>query len=76
MIQLPISLVPTATNLIAGVLDFRIGLVSAVSLATGCWFGASAAHVVPAKALRLRASCLLILIGIVIVADVSTKIHP
>jgi uncharacterized protein len=76
VIQLPISLVATATNLFAGVLDFRIGLILAVSLATGCWFGASAAHVVPAKALRLSASCLLILIGVVIVVDVSTKFFP
>jgi uncharacterized protein len=74
VIQLPISIVATSTNLIIGAIDVWLGGILAVALAVGCWFGSSAAHHLPAKALRLGVSCLLVVIGSAIVVDVAVKL--
>jgi uncharacterized membrane protein YfcA len=73
VIQLPISLVATATNLITDTVDVKLGGVLAVALAVGCWFGASVTHRVSSTMLRLGLSYLLIGIGLVLVADVLLK---
>jgi len=75
VIQLPISIVATSTNLFIGAIDVWLGGILAVALAVGCWFGTSAAHHLPAKALRLGVSCLLVVIGSAIVVDVSVKLY-
>lgn len=74
VIQLPISIVATATNLMIGAIDVWLGGILAVALAAGCWFGTSAAHHLPAKALRLGVSCLLVVIGSAIIVDVAVKL--
>lgn len=75
VIQLPISIVATATNLRIGAIDVWLGGILAVALAAGCWFGTSAAHHLPVKALRLGVSCLLAVIGSAILVDVAVKLY-
>jgi uncharacterized membrane protein YfcA len=71
VIQLPISIVATMANLAMGTIDPHLGGVLAITLAVGCWFGATAAHHLPAKTLRLIVACLLIVVGSGIVVDVA-----
>lgn len=70
VIQLPISTIATLTNLAMDAIDPYLGGGLAVGLAVGSWFGASVAHQLPAKALKLMVSCLLVLVGGAIVVDV------
>ncbi len=74
VIQLPISLAATATNMVAGAVDFWLGAILAFAMAVGCWFGASVAHQLSEKWLRLGVASLLVLIGVVIVVDVTSQI--
>lgn len=71
VIQLPISIVATMANIAMGTIDLHLGAVLAITLAIGCWFGASAAHHLPAKTLRFSVACLLALVGSAIVVDVA-----
>lgn len=71
VIQLPISIVATLTNMAMGTLDLYLGGALAVGLSVGCWLGAAAAHRLPGKALKLIVSCLLVVIGSAIVVDVT-----
>jgi len=71
VIQLPISVVATLTNFTMGTLDLYLGGALAIGLSGGCWLGASAAHHLPGKVLKLIVSCLLVVIGAAIVADVA-----
>ena len=75
VIQLPISIVATLSNLAMGTVDFYLGAVLAVALSVGCWFGASLAHRLPAKVLKTGVSCLLVLVGSAIVVDVAGKFY-
>jgi uncharacterized membrane protein YfcA len=70
VIQLPISIVATLTNLAMDAIDPYLGGALAIGLAVGCWFGAAAAHHLPAKTLKFIVSGLLVLVGAAIVADV------
>jgi uncharacterized membrane protein YfcA len=63
VIQLPIAAAATAGNLLAGALDVRTAVALACGIAAGTWIGAKAAHVFPAKALRLIVAALLVVIG-------------
>lgn len=71
VIQLPISIVATLTNMTMGTLDPYLGGALAIGLSAGCWLGASAAHHLSGKALKLIVSCLLVVIGSAIVVDVA-----
>ncbi|CAA2136775.1 sulfite exporter TauE/SafE family protein [Hyphomicrobium sp. ghe19] len=71
VIQLPISIVATLTNMALGTLDLYLGGMLAVGLSVGCWLGASAAHHLPGKVLKLIVSCVLVVVGSAIVVDVA-----
>lgn len=73
VIQVPISLVATAANLSVGAMDLKLGAVLALALGVGCWFGASVAHRVPAKTLRLAVAYLLLVLGVAILTDVAAQ---
>ena len=75
VIQLPISIVATLTNLVMGTVDVYLGTILAVSLSVGCWFGAFVAHRVEVTILRFCVSCLLILVGLAMIVDVASKIY-
>jgi uncharacterized membrane protein YfcA len=73
VIQVPISIGATSVNLSLGAIDLTLGGVLALGLGVGCWFGASVAHHVRAKVLRLAVAHLLLAIGIAILADVAVQ---
>jgi uncharacterized membrane protein YfcA len=75
VIQLPISIVATLSNLAMGTVDLYLGGALALALSVGCWFGASVAHKLPAKVLKTSVSCLLVLVGLAIVVDVVSKLY-
>lgn len=75
VIQLPISIVATLSNLAMGTVNLYLGGLLAIALSVGCWFGASVAHKLPAKVLKISVSCLLIWIGAAIFLDVAGKIY-
>lgn len=74
VIQLPISLVATLSNMAMGTIDLYLGGVLAVALSAGCWFGATIAHRLPGKILKVCVSCMLVIVGGAIVADVASKL--
>jgi uncharacterized membrane protein YfcA len=75
VIQLPISIVATLSNLAMGTIDLYLGAILAFTLSIGCWFGASVAHRLPARTLKTGVSCLLVVIGLAIVVDVASKLY-
>ncbi|WP_181336003.1 TSUP family transporter [Hyphomicrobium methylovorum] len=74
VIQLPISIVATLSNLAMGTINLYLGGALAIALAIGCWFGAHLAHQVPATTLKIGVSVLLVLVGFVIVIDVACQL--
>jgi uncharacterized membrane protein YfcA len=74
VIQLPISLVATVSNMAMGTIDLYLGGVLAIALSAGCWFGATIAHRLPGRILKMGVSCMLVIVGGAIVADVASKL--
>lgn len=62
-IQLPIAVVATAGNWLAGALDLPLAAALAVGIALGTWLGARAAHGLPTAALRAFTAAVLVLVG-------------
>lgn len=71
VIQLPISIVATLTNLSMSAVDLRLGALLALTLSAGCWAGASLAHSLDTRILRLGASYLLIAFGVALIIVVG-----
>lgn len=67
-IQLPIALLATAGNVIAGTLDIIAGGSIGVGIVLGTWAGSRLAHVLPQAALRRIVSALLVAVGAAILA--------
>lgn len=74
VIQLPISVVATLSNMAMGTIDLALGGALAVTLSIGCWFGASIAHRLPGKVLKMFVSFMLVIVGGAIVVDVASKL--
>lgn len=72
--QLPIAIAATAGNIVYGKLDFVLGVILAVSLSGGSFFGAKLAHAVPRAALRGVVSTALVIIGLFILANVGWRL--
>jgi len=70
-IQLPIALLATAGNVIAGTLDIIAGGSIGVGIVLGTWAGSRLAHVLPQAALRRIVSTLLIAVGAAILARLA-----
>jgi len=75
VIQLPIAIVATLSNIAMGAVDLRLSVGLAIALSIGCWIGASVVHRLPAKALKITVSSLLVIIGAAIVVEVATEIY-
>jgi uncharacterized protein len=71
--QLPVAIAATAGNLVYGKLDLALGVVLAVSLSGGSWFGAELAHAVPRTTLRAIVSSALVIIGLIVLANVGWR---
>jgi uncharacterized protein len=72
--QLPVAIAATAGNLVYGKLDLALGIVLAVSLSGGSWFGAELAHVVPRATLRAIVASALVIVGLFILANVGWRL--
>jgi uncharacterized membrane protein YfcA len=72
VIQLPISIVATVTNTVAGAMDFKLAIILCAALAVGSWFGASLAHSVPTASLRKGVAILLVFVGVAVILDVGS----
>jgi uncharacterized membrane protein YfcA len=71
--QLPVAIAATAGNLVYGKLDLALGIVLAVSLSGGSWFGAKLAHAVPRATLHAIVSSALVIVGLFILANVGWR---
>jgi len=70
-IQVPIAVVGTLGNYLYGELDWRLGLVLAVTLTLGTWQGARLAHALPRDLLRHAVAGLLVAVGAVILGNLA-----
>lgn len=73
-IQVPIAIAATVGNVIYGELDWALGGVLAASLTVGSWYGAKLAHVVPRATLRRIVSVVLVVLGVVILANLAWRL--
>jgi uncharacterized membrane protein YfcA len=71
--QLPVAIAATTGNLVYGKLDLALGIVLAVSLSGGSWFGAKLAHAVPRATLHAIVSSALVIVGLFILANVGWR---
>ena len=72
--QLPVAIAATAGNIVYGQLDLALGIILAASLSGGSWFGAKLAHAVPRARLRDIVCGVLVIIGLVILANVGWRL--
>ena len=72
--QLPVAIAATAVNIVYGQLDLALGIILAASLSGGSWFGAKLAHAVPRARLRDIVCGVLVIIGLVILANVGWRL--
>lgn len=70
-IQLPIAVLATGGNILAGTLDVVLGCCLGAGISIGTWGGAKLAHVLPRAVLRLIVSGLLVIIGTLIVGKLG-----
>ena len=73
VIQLPIALLATASNLHNGSLDVALGGLLAIGVTLGAWSGAKVAHAVPTAALRNMVAVVLIAVGALIFFRVAAR---
>lgn len=73
-IQLPIAVLATAGNVIAGNLDPAMGGFLAVGLAVGAFAGARIAHALPQAALRRAVAMVLVAVGVAIAIKVAARL--
>ena len=71
VIQLPIALLATAGNAIAGTLDAGAGVSIGAGIVLGTWAGGRLAHVLPQATLRRIVSALLVAVGAAILARLA-----
>lgn len=71
VIQLPISIVATLTNLTLGTVDLRLGAILAVTLSGGCWAGAALSHRLDTMALKFGMSYFLMALGVAIFIEAA-----
>lgn len=62
-VQLPIAVLATGGNVIAGSLDIVLGSILGFGIVFGTWAGAKLAHVLPRSILRAFVSALLVIVG-------------
>ena len=67
-IQLPIAILATAGNAIAGTLDIAAGATIGLGIVAGTWAGARLAHALPRTRLRQAVALLLVVVGASILA--------
>ena len=72
-IQLPIAALATAGNAFMGQIDLQLGAILAGGLAIGTWAGARLAHAVPRTTLKQLVSCVLIVVGTLILIKVVQR---
>lgn len=62
-IQLPIAVLATGGNAVAGTLDPMLGAILGAGIVFGTWGGAKLAHVLPRSILRAFVSAMLVIVG-------------
>lgn len=62
-VQLPIAVLATGGNIVAGSLDPVLGSILGFGIVFGTWAGAKLAHVLPRSILRAFVSALLVIVG-------------
>jgi uncharacterized membrane protein YfcA len=62
-VQLPIAVLATGGNILAGSLDAVLGSILGCGIVFGTWAGAKLAHVLPRSILRTFVSALLVIVG-------------
>jgi len=70
VIQIPISFTATLGNMVAGSVDFRLGLILGVLLALGSFAGAKLVHALPLAAVKKSVAILMVLVGISMLARI------
>lgn len=70
-VQLPIAVLATAGNVLAGSLDPLLGSILGFGIVFGTWSGAKLAHSLPRTTLRAIVSALLVLVGSMILVKLA-----
>jgi len=73
IIQLPVAIAATIGNVLYGEVDLVLAGILAASLTGGSWYGAKLAHSLPRETLHRIVSVVLVLIGLLILANVALR---
>ncbi|MDH3637009.1 MAG: sulfite exporter TauE/SafE family protein [Gammaproteobacteria bacterium] len=73
VIQLPIAALATVGNWVHGSIDFKLGLMVALTLMTGVFVGARISHAVSSKALKRLVSVVMVGVGAAMVIKIALR---